>query len=107
MSTLSDYNLWKAALLVKPTRTTLYDIVLRLGGDSLMIAIAEENLQIHYIDKLSAEEFHRFCLFNILVKLRNRHNESFPPKLIYTLHEYLGATGIEQMLQDNDSNSEV
>ena len=72
-----------------------------------MIAFAEENLWIRYIDKLSTEEFYRFCLFNLLVKLRNRQDESFPPKLIFTLHEYLGATGIEQMLQDNDSNSEV
>ena len=60
MSESCDYQLWKAALLVKPTRTILYDIALSLGASSVIIEIAEANLCRHYIDTLTVEEFHRF-----------------------------------------------
>ena len=98
MSELSDYQLWKAALLVKPTRTILYNIVLSLGGDSVDIEIAEVNLCRFYVDTLTAEEFYCFCLFNLLVKLRNKHSESFHLKLIPIFYKYLG-THVEQILQ--------
>ena len=98
MSKLCDYQLWKAALLVKPTRTILYDIVLSLGASSVTIEIAEENLHRHYIDTLTVGEFHRFCLFNLLMKLRNKGSETFHLKLIPTLYKYLGRS-VEQILQ--------
>ena len=98
MSELCDYQLWKAALLVKPTRTILYDIALSLGASSVTIEIDEENLRRCYIDTLTVEEFHQFCLFNLLVKLQNKESETFHLKLIPTLYKYLGRS-VEQILQ--------
>ena len=37
MTNLNDYNLWKLSTLIKSDRTVLYEIVLSLGGDNVLI----------------------------------------------------------------------
>ena len=97
MSELCDYQLWKAALLVKPTRTILYDIALSLGASSVTIEIVEANLHRCYIDTLTVEEFHQFCLLDLLVQLPNKESETFHLKLIPTLYKHLGRS-VEHIL---------
>ena len=99
MCEVTDYQLWKSVWLVKPTRTVLYDIVLALGGDNSTIEFAEQNLKKYFIDNLSSEDFYRFCLFNILLKLRNKNGggDLFYAK-IHTVFNNLGFNEINQIL---------
>ena len=98
MVEVSDYQVWKSVWLVKPTRTNLYDIVLSLGGDSVSIEAAEENLKKYFLDNLTTEDFYRFCLFNILIKIRNQDSKLFRLKL-KTVYNSLGYIEIKQILQ--------
>ena len=97
MCEVTDYQLWKSVWLVKPTQTVLYYIVLALGGDNSAIEFAEQNLKKHFIDNLSSEDFYRFCLFNILLKIQNKNRDLFYPKL-HTVFNNLGFNQINQIL---------
>ena len=96
MTGVSDYQLWKAACLIR-TRRLLYEIVQTLVGDILCLEVAEESFQKKYINNLTSEDLCRFCLYDILIKLRNKECETFSSKLRSTYNK-LGFTEIEDIL---------
>ena len=99
MNIVSDYQLWKSARTVKPTRAIVHDIVLGLGGEKILIESVEIDLKKKFPNELlNKEDFYRFCLFNILILLRNRFkSELFYDKLI-TVYNDLGYKDIYKIL---------
>ena len=99
MCEVTDYQLWKSVWLVKPTRTVLYHIGLALVGDNSTIEFAEHNLKKYFIDNLSSEDFYRFCVFNILLKLRYKNGVGdLSYAKICTVFNNLGFNQINQIL---------
>ena len=101
MKSVSDYQLWKCARLVKPTRTITYDIVLGLGGDKSLIEIVEIDLKKKFIEELNIEDFYRFVLFNILIILRNKSESDLFYNNLFVLYDKLGYSDIKFILNEN------
>ena len=97
MQNISDFQLWKSARLVKPTRTLIFDITLGLGGDYTLIENIETELKQQFLNQLNLQDLNRFCLFKILVKIRDRGCELFFSKLLTTFNN-LGYTDIKYIL---------
>ena len=95
MTNLNDYNLWKLSTLIKSDRTVLYEIVLSLGGDNVLIETVQRDLKELYGSQISDNDYCRICFFKILINLRNKKGEDFLNivKNVFTelgfTHEYL------------------
>ena len=87
--------MWKLSTLIKSDRTVLYEIVLSLGGDSVLIETVQRDLKELYGNQISDNDYCRICFFKILINLRNRKGEDFLNivKNVFTelgfTHEYL------------------
>ena len=63
MTNLNDYNLWNLSTLIKSDCTILYEIVLSLGGDNVLIETVQQDLKELYGNQISDNDYCRICFF--------------------------------------------
>ena len=68
----SDYMAWKAAHLLKPNYHSLYDIGLLLQSNTTSIEHVYRDMEQLFPLKLQSEQFFRVCIFQMILKQRNK-----------------------------------
>ena len=60
---------------IRKSNKTVYDIILELGGSDALLESTEHDMKQLFLNEITDDEFHRFCLFKILIHLCNIKGE--------------------------------